>query len=81
MAIAEHRSWNQDMLAGATDGTWKKAVMDRGGIVEPQTSEVRKRMSGVWHGFNETQPKITADGRSVSTPYYQDITPQDSENV
>lgn len=69
------------MHAGATDGAYKKAAPNRGGVVEPLTAEYRKQMSGVWHGFNELSTKMLPDGRSGHPPYYQDVTPQDRENV
>jgi hypothetical protein len=81
MAYATHRSWNKDMRAGATDGSFKKYAMNRGGVVEDTTAALRRLQSGVWHGFNETQTKVLPDGRVDQPPYYHDVTPQDKENV
>jgi hypothetical protein len=81
MAYPQFRSCNADLKEGITDGVWKKAAPDRGGEVEGTFAPVRKDMSGVWHGFNEKQPKIDQFGRSVSTGHYFDVTPMDSENV
>lgn len=81
MAYAQARSCNADLEAGTTDGTWKKAVMNRGGVVETMTTDIRRHMSGVWHGFNETNPKVAPTRGSVSTINYQYITPEDKENI
>jgi hypothetical protein len=65
-----------------TDGAFKKAVMNRGGVVEPCTTDARRHMSGVWHGFNEVSPPmVLADTRTATNPFYQDIAPIDRENV
>ena len=81
MAFAAHRSWNRDLHAGMTDGTYKKFAMNRGGVVEDTSAPYRRDMSGAWHGFNETQNKVLPDGKVVMTPYYHDITPVDEENI
>jgi len=64
-----------------TDGTYKRAAINRGGVVEDTTFPVRRLMSGVWHGFNETPVKVLPDGRTDHTPYYADVTSHDMENV
>ncbi len=71
------------MKLGMTDGTYKAAAINRGGAVVEQghTDDVRKQMSGVWHGFGEARDRITPDGRVFTSPYYADVTPQDNENV
>ena len=79
--MAKPRSCNSDLKEGMTDGTFKKAVMNRGGFPENITAEVRQQMSGVWHGFREDSSMILPDGRTFHDPHYQDITPVDDENV
>jgi hypothetical protein len=81
MAYAQARSCNADLEAGLTDGSYKKAVTNRGGVVESLTCENRREMSGAWHGFNETNPKMAPTRGSVSTINYQYITPEDKENI
>lgn len=81
MAYAQHRSCNMDLHRGMTDGTYKFAAPDRGGVVEDTFRQYRADMSGVWHGFNEIGTKMLPDGRSMNVPYYFDVTPQDKENV
>lgn len=82
MAYAPNRSCNADLWAGMTDGAFKKAASNRGGLVEDYTCDARSQMSGVWHGFHELAQKSLADGRKVSTPYTQtSVAPEDVENV
>lgn len=81
MAYPPSRSCNEDLRAGMTDGAYKKYAMNRGGFVEGDTAGVRKLMSGVWHGFNESPTKFLPDGRECTSPYYVDVTPEDKENV
>lgn len=81
MAYPQSRSCNQDLHAGMTDGAYKRAAPNRGGILEHTSCAVRQQMSGVWHGFNETQMKVLPDGRPDHPPYYHDIAPLDRENV
>lgn len=81
MAYPQFRSCNGDLKEGMTDGTYKKAAINRGGVVEDTYVPFRKDMSGVWHGMNEKQPKVLPDGRVISTGHYADVTPMDKENV
>lgn len=81
MAYAQPRSCNASLHEGMTDGGWKKYAANRGGFTEPTSANVRKDMSGVWHGFHEKQPKVLPDGRVYPTPNYVDVTPMDPENV
>ena len=80
MAYPTQRSCNADLMEGMTDGTWKKANRDWE-TDDMLTAQIRANMSGLWHGFNELNPKILPDGRSVSTRHYFDIEPVDNENV
>jgi len=81
MAYPASRSCNNSLKEGMTDGAHKKAVMNRGGVVEPCTTDARRHMSGVWHGFNETASMVLPDTRTFANPFYQDIAPIDRENV
>jgi hypothetical protein len=81
MAYPVHRSCVRDLHAGMTDGAYKKAAPNRGGVVEDTTFHVRRQMSGVWHGFNDIQMKVLPDGRTDHPPYYTDVRAQDMENV
>lgn len=66
---------NRNMHAGMTDGTYKKAAPNRGGVVEPTFAAVRREMCGIWHGFNEIQEKVLPDGRTDNPPYYFNVAP------
>lgn len=81
MSYAPARSANQDLHAGMTDGTYKKAAPNRGGNVELTFTHARQQMSGVWHGFNDVSMKVLGDGRVEHPPYHFDVTPIDDENV
>lgn len=80
MAYAPARSCRDALMDGMTDGAWKRANMNWI-TSDDTTAQTRQFMSGAWHGFNEINPKITPDGRSVSTSCYYDIEPIDNENV
>lgn len=76
MAYTAYRGYRADLFEGMTDGAYKKYAMNRGGIVEPCTAPARRQMAGVWHGFNEVQPKVLADGRYADTPNYLSVRPE-----
>jgi hypothetical protein len=76
MAYAPYRSYSADLFEGMTDGTFKKYAPNRGGFPEPCSAPARRQMAGVWHGFNEVQPKVLADTRIVSTPNYLSVRPE-----
>ena len=83
MAYPQARSCNTALHLGSTDGTYKAYAMNRGGMVveDGHTDVVRKQMSGVWHGFHEAPTRVCPDGRTFTSPYYVDMTPEDPENV
>jgi hypothetical protein len=81
MAYPALRSCNDGLREGSTDSVYKKYAQDRGGFVELATAEVRRQMSGLWHGFNEISPKASPCGGMITTKYDTDITPEDMENV
>lgn len=59
------RSLNADMNEGQTDGTYRKAHKDRGGIVDPATDLVRSQLHP-WYGYGyatqEAHPKVLPGG-------------------
>lgn len=72
--MAEGYRGNANMLdqlaEGATDGSWKKLVRDRGGIVEPTTYAERSQLSDTYFGIHEARVKTLGDGTAHSTPDY-----------
>lgn len=61
---------NADLNEGATDGKYKKVVMDRG-LASPDTYNDRRELSDAWHGIHETPAKVNpGSGRAVRTPNY-----------
>lgn len=69
MAYAAPRSANRELDEGMTDGKYRKAIMDRGGVVENCTYESRRDLTDGWYGIHEAQIKRTPDGIDVRTPY------------
>lgn len=70
MAYPTLRSMNADLWEGATDGRYKKIVMDRGGVVDPLTHHMRDEMDDVWHGFHEKKVKDVPTIGDRVTPNY-----------
>lgn len=64
-----------ELAEGATDGTYKKVVRDRGGVVEATTYEQRQDLSDTWFGIHETALKNLGDGTRRSTPNYEGTAP------
>lgn len=55
---------------GLTDGTFKKVVQNRGGLVEPGAWHSRAQLSVKLYGIVEKPRKVLpASGLEVSTPY------------
>lgn len=55
--MARPRSVNDALRSGATDGTWKQVVKDRGGLVETGTWEQRRQLSVAVFGIAEKADK------------------------
>lgn len=73
MAHAPSRSCNRELAEGMTDGTYKKVVTDRGGVVETGTWEARKDLSVKGFGIVEKAEKELPDVIGpVRTPYAVD---------
>jgi hypothetical protein len=68
MAYAPRRSLSDGLKAGYTDGTWKKGVRERGGVVEPTTARVRDDLADTYYGIHEAAVKIDPFGRPITTP-------------
>lgn len=64
-----------NLAEGATDGSYKKAVRDRGGEVESTTYEERRDLADVFYGIHETPEKNIGDGTRARTPNYQATPP------
>lgn len=65
-----NRSVNRELDEGMTDGTYKKVVQNRGGIVEAATWLARKNLSVKLYGVVEAPRKMLPDGSgTVETPY------------
>lgn len=64
-----------ELAEGATDGSYKKVIRDRGGVVEDTTFQQRQDMADVWYGIHETPVKELGDGTSAATPNYRSTLP------
>lgn len=70
MAYAPSRSMNAELSEGMTDGSYKKVVQNRGGVVSPKTYEARGDLNDAYYGIHEKAAKVLPDGLVHSTPYY-----------
>lgn len=69
MSYPALRPKRSEFLEGATDGAYKKAIMNRGGFVEPQTYEdYRADLADTWHGIHEAVVKTSPTGGQGVTP-------------
>ncbi|MFI9271831.1 hypothetical protein ACIGXM_14090 [Kitasatospora sp. NPDC052896] len=68
MSYPKQRNWSDDLNAGLTDGTWKKTVRERGGVVEPTTPRERATLADTWYGIHEKPVKTDPFGREITTP-------------
>jgi hypothetical protein len=71
MSYPAFRSMNGELDQGATEGTYKTVIRNRGGVVEGLTQESRQQLSDVWFGIHEAPLKRRPDGPLVHTPYYR----------
>lgn len=69
MALPVSRSVNRELDEGMTDGTYKKVVQNRGGLVEEGFWLARKQLSTKGYGIVESPTKVLANGDEISTPY------------
>lgn len=69
MALPPLRPMRAELLEGATDGRYKKAIMNRGGFVEPGTYENnRADTADTWIGIHEAVVKTSPTGGQGVTP-------------
>lgn len=69
MALPPLRPMRGELLEGMTDGTYKKAVMNRGGFVEPCNYEdYRSSLADTWYGIHETPVKTSPTTGQGVTP-------------
>jgi len=71
MALPVTRSVIRELDEGATDGTYKKVVQNRGGLVEEGFWDARKQLSVKGYGITEAPTKAIpgSNGMEVTTPY------------
>lgn len=65
---APQRRLRDELNEGMTDRSWKKAIQDRGGFVEPTTYRMRADLAPVWYGITESPEKVDPFGRTIRTP-------------
>ena len=70
MASNVTRGMNANLAEGMSDGTYKKVVRDRGGIIDEATFESRSLLDDVNFGIHEAKVKILGDGTHTVTPDY-----------
>lgn len=75
MAYAPHRSSNAELHIGATEGTYKRVIRDRGGFVEGTTQKERAPLNDTWYGIHETPVKVSGDGIAAPTRDYVPTAP------
>lgn len=69
MTVRVSGSQNASLNEGATDGTYKKFINDRGGFIDPvNVAEKRLIAPEVYGSVGEVTAKIRPDGRIVHTP-------------
>jgi hypothetical protein len=61
---------NADLHEGATDGSYKKVIRDRGGRVEAATWDSRRDLLDNWYGIHEKPVKLAGDNVPGPTPNY-----------
>lgn len=64
------RSWTKEMSVGMIDGTYKKVIRDRGGLVDPATEQARMDLDDRYYGIHEKAVKVMPDGVTEVTPYF-----------
>jgi len=62
---------NAELASGATDGTYKKVVRDRGGIeIDAATYESRRDLHDLYYGIHEKDVKRAPTRGDVRTQAY-----------
>lgn len=70
MAMNSSYSMNANLAEGATDGSYKKVVRDRGGNIDAVTYAERADLDDGWYGIHEKGMKNLGDGTAHKTPDY-----------
>jgi hypothetical protein len=68
VSYPQQRDLRAELDAGLTEQTYKRAVRDRGGIVESTTPRMRDDLSDTNFGVHEAAVKVDPFGRPVVTP-------------
>jgi hypothetical protein len=68
MSYPPLRSLKGELIEGATDGGYKKAIQNRGGFVEPGTYDSRAPLADTWYGIHEEVVKVSPTGGEFVTP-------------
>ena len=69
------RSMGAELNQGATEGSYKTVIKNRGGVVEDTTVRSLEDLSDVYFGIHEELVKQRPDGKSVTTPYFRHTKP------
>lgn len=77
MSYAPMRSMNAELDSGATDGTFKKVVRNRGGFVDAATADSREDLHDAYYGVHECEPKAAPTRGAVRTQNYRPTPPAD----
>lgn len=75
MSYAAPRGMTGELLEGITDGSSKKVVRDRGGVIDQATLNARRDLYDTWYGIHEDPLKVDPFGRIVRTPGYRATRP------
>lgn len=70
MAVNQSGDMIAQLNEGSTDGSYKKVVTDRGGVVDPVNARSRQDLDDLHFGVHEVRNKLTPDGREVTTPNF-----------
>jgi hypothetical protein len=69
VSYPQQRDLRAELEVGATELSYKRVVRDRGGFVEPTTSQLRTGLlADTWYGIHEAPVKIDPFGRPVVIP-------------
>lgn len=71
MGCPPMRSMNAELDSGATDGTFKKVVRDRGGFVDAATQDSREDLHDLYYGIHEQDVKQAPTRGAVRTQNYR----------
>ena len=75
MAYPALRSMNAELDTGSTEGTYKKVVNNRGGVVEGLTARTRLSLNDTYFGMHEDVLQLRPDGQRAREPYFVSTPP------